>query len=71
MAKKVSNYLKISTVVDIKDADEQFEVSNYLKISTVVDFVPFNLNKIVSNYLKISTVVDLKISSFIKMFQIT
>ena len=35
----VSNYIKISTVVDILSLEEGSAVSNYIKISTVVDFV--------------------------------
>ena len=33
----VSNYIKISTVVDIHTHSYIFMVSNYIKISTVVD----------------------------------
>ena len=33
----VSNYIKISTVVDLKTAIIYHLVSNYIKISTVVD----------------------------------
>ena len=54
----VSNYIKISTVVDFKELVPGDNVSNYSKISTVVDILrPFRRLR-VSNYIKISTVVD-------------
>ena len=37
MCKRVSNYIKISTVVDRMNAVTRVKVSNYIKISTVVD----------------------------------
>ena len=54
----VSNYIKISTVVDNVNITDLDKVSNYIKISTVVDkLIIFHL-PFVSNYIKISTVVD-------------
>ncbi len=56
---RVSNYIKISTVVDNLVRVVDVAVSNYIKISTVVDWAFLLLISNVSNYIKISTVVDL------------
>ena len=69
--REVSNYIKISTVVDTVGVETAIMVSNYIKISTVVDLLSAIKPWSVSNYIKISTVVDWIVSSEYCSFQTT